>query len=339
MKLRDYTPALKFGAKIYPEDLATENPWASYWYVDEDNGSDSVNNGSASDKAVASLEQAIANAGRNDVIFVRAQAMATGATDPESYTENAIITADKDLLSIVGVPTGRVQGGLPQIKVGSTTTQAIITVRAPGCRIANIGVNGIGATGGGILLDDDGSTKTAFGTTVENCHFKNCVGTTATNAATGGAIQISANGGSWQSRFVGNRFYKNVGDIVSKGTATIPQDILIEDNVFSGPAANVDCNIYTGGDGINGLVIMGNYFTADPAIGSATNGNFLMLTGSVGLLAHNYFAASVAEGGTEITFGATAVNKVPTTMFMAGNYGEFGTGVGAGLISGEIFRT
>jgi hypothetical protein len=64
-----------------------------------------------------------------------------------------------------------------------------------------------------------------------------------------------------------------------------------------------------------------------------------MLTGSVGLMANNYFAASTAEGGSEITFGAAGVNKVPTTMFMAGNFGEFSTGVGAGLISGEIFRT
>ena len=75
------------------------------------------------------------------------------------------------------------------------------------------------------------------------------------------------------------------------------------------------------------------------AIGSGTKADFLRLTGCVGVMSGNMFAASTAEGGTEITFGATGDNTVPVTMFMAGNYGEFGTGVGAGLVSGEIFRT
>ena len=137
----------------------------------------------------------------------------------------------------------------------------------------------------------------------------------------------------------GNRFYKNVGDFVLLDTSTsVPQDVVIEDNIFSGPTASVDCNIYTGGSGVNGLIINNNVFQADPNI-SGTNNNFLMLTGSVGILSNNTFAASTAEGGTQITFGATADNKVPTTMFMAHNFGEFSTGVGAGLVSGEIFRT
>jgi hypothetical protein len=194
----------------------------------------------------------------------------------------------------------------------------------------------------GILLDDDnGSTKTAFGTTIEDCHFKNCAGSTAsTNAATGGAINWSAAGNAWQCRIAHNRFYKNVGDITVIGTSTsVPQDIIIEDNVFSGPAANVDNNIYTGGSGVNGIIIRDNYFTADPAIGSATNGNFLHLTGSVGLLANNFFACITEEADTEITFGAAGVNLVPTTVFMAANYGEWGTAGAPGVGSGEIFRT
>jgi hypothetical protein len=330
-KARDYIPALKFGNKIMPEDLAVGNPWANYWYVDEDNGSDSANNGSAVDKAVASLEQAISNAGRGDVIFVRAQAMATGAIDPESYTENAVITADKDALSIVGVPTGRVQGGLPQLKVGSTTTQAILTVRAPGCLISNLGFNGAGATGGGILLDDDGSTKSALGTTIENCHFKNCVGTTATNAATGGAIQLS--GAPWQILIKGNRFYKNVGDVVLLDTSnSVPQDIVIEDNIFSGPAANTDCNLYLmGGSGINGVIIRDNVFTAMPALGG-TNDRFIKATSCVGILANNFFNCAT-QGSGLLTFKAAGTGAfIPTTMFMAGNYGEADTEGDTGYI-------
>jgi len=116
--------------------------------------------------------------------------------------------------------------------------------------------------------------------------------------------------------------------------------VVIEDNIFSGAAANVDCNIYVGGSGVNGLIINNNIFTCNPNITSGTNASFLVLTSCVGILSNNTFAAQTAEGvTTEITFGAAQENLVPTTMFMARNYGEFPTGVGAGLVSGEIFRT
>lgn len=345
-KARDYIPALRFGNKIYPEDLAVGNPWANFWYVDGDNGSDSANNGSAADKATKTIQQAITNAERGDVIFVRTKAMATGATDPARYTENIIIPADKDCLSLIGVGTGRSQGGLPQLMTGLTTTQALLTVRAPGCYIANMGFNGAVAisggttnTGGGILLDDDGSTKTAFGTTIENCHFKNCKGPTVTNAATGGAIQLS--GAPWQILIRGNRFYKNVGDVVLLNTSnSVPQDVIIEDNIFSGPAANVDCNLYlAGGSGMNGVVIKGNVFQQLPAIGSGSVKRFIYATGCTGMLIGNYFGCETCVGGTEITFkvGGTGA-EIPATMHMAANFGEFITGTGAGLESGEIAR-
>mgnify|MGYP001563702795 CR=1 FL=1 len=326
-KARDYIPALRFNHKIYPEDLATGNPWANYWYVDGDNGSDSAKNGSAVDKATASLEQALSNAGRGDVIFVRTLAMGTGATDPVSYTENGVMTADKDCLSIVGVGTGRTQGGLPQLKVGATTTQAILTARAPGCYIANLGFNGAGATGGGILLDDDSSTKTAFGTTIENCHFKNCVGTTATDSRTGGAIQWSTQGNAWQVLIRGNSFYKNVGDIVSLGTSgSVPQDITIEDNDFkSASTAATDCNLFltAQGGGMSGLTIRRNTFGAKPALSSGSVALYMDLTGCYGTLADNLFGCIVDPALSEVTFAAAGdAAKVPATVFMSGNRGE-----------------
>ncbi len=209
------------------------------------------------------------------------------------------------------------RGGVPQIKIGAGST-AMLTVRSPGCLIANLGFNGASSTGGGILLDDDGSTKTAFGTTIVNCHFKNCVGTTATNAATGGAIMWSAEGNAWQVLIKGNRFYKNVGDVVLLGTSgSLPQDVVIEDNVFSGPAASVDCNLYlAGGSGMNGVIIRNNDFTCFPAIGSGTNATPAVLTGCVGQMSGNRFAC------TGKTFGAAGNVVVPTTVFMTGNWQE-----------------
>lgn len=338
---KDKIAALKYGWLIYPDSLATPLTFGSYLYVDSDNGNDTDNSGETMGKAKKTIQAAVTAASSWDVIYVRPKAMATGATDPANYTENIVIPADKEGLQIIGVGTGRVQGGLPQLKVGSTTTQALLTVRAPAFAVRGMGINGAGATGGGILLDDDGSTKTAFGFSIENCHFKNCVGTTATNAATGGAIQWAAGGGAFQGFIGNNRFYKNVGDIVAPvSMATIPQDIIIQDNVFSGPAASVDCNIYVGTGGINGIEIDNNKFPCNPNIGSGTNASFLVLTDCVGMLADNKFAAQTAEGvTTEIKFGAAQENLVPTTVFMANNYGEFPTGTGAGLVSGEIFRT
>jgi hypothetical protein len=246
-------------------------------------------------------------------------AMAAGATDPSSYAEVLTIAAAKSNLSLIGLSRGRTQGGLPQIRMGSGST-ALLTIRAPGCLIANLGFNGASATGGGILLDDDGSTKSAFGTTIIGCHFKNCKGSTATNTATGGAIQWAATGGGWQVLISGNRFYKNVGDIVLLGTsAAVPQDVVIEDNVFSGPAANVDCNLYlAGGSGMNGVIIRNNEFTCFPNVGSGTNVKPLVLTGCVGQLTGNRFATSGK------TFGAAGNVLVPTTVFMTDNYQEDG---------------
>lgn len=225
----------------------------------------------------------------------------------------------------------RTQGGLPQVKVGSVTSQAILTLRAPGCTVAGIGINGAGATGGGILIDSDGTTKDAFGTSILGCHFKNCRGSSATNGALGGAIMWSANGATWQARIAGNKFYKNLSDVTLIGTShSVPQDVVIEDNVFSGPAGDVDVHLFLkgGGSGMNGVYIRNNVFPCFPAKGSGTNVKNLDLTGCVGILSGNTF------GCTAKTFGAAGNNLVPTTVLLADNYQEPAAGA-----SGEIGRT
>jgi len=298
------------------------------WYVDGDNGSDS-DTGRSPKHAFKTIQKGVTAAGGGGTVYVFPKAMDAAATDPSSYAETVIIPATHDGLAIIGVGTGRVQGGIPQMKKGSGTT-AHITVRAPGCLIANMGFNGIWTADStqslvGILLDDDGSTKTAFGTTILNCHFKNCAGSTAsTNAAVGGAITWAATGNAWQVLIKGCRFYKNVGDIVLLGTTgSVPQDVVIEDNVFSGPAANTDCNLYLmGGSGMNGVIIRNNFFTAMPALGG-TNDRFMKLTSCVGMLANNYFSTVSDPALTDLTFAAAGTGAfVPATVFMAGNWAE-----------------
>jgi len=318
------------------------------FYVDGDNGND-VNDGKSPEQATATIQQAVTLAAAvnaeykgGSTVYIKAKALTDYTGDPTSYAETIIIPfTGGERMRLVGCGTGRTQGGLPQIKIGAGST-AMITVRAPGCSIENLGINGVSSTGGGILLDDDSAAKSAFGTTINNCHFKNCVGSTATDCRTGGAIMWPAAGNAWQVSITNNRFYKNVGDITMLGnsTNTRPQDILIQGNQFSGYAAYTDCNIWAGGGGGYGSVnIDSNVFGQLPAIGSGSIARYMDLTGTLsGMLTRNFFGCMTAEGGTEITFEAAGTGaKIPVTVFMAGNFGQFITGVGAGLVSGEIY--
>ena len=337
----DYLPALKFGHQIHPENMAYSGlpqDKGRVWYVDGDLSTGGA--GRTWADAYSTIQDAVTAASAFDVILIAPKKITDFTGDPTSYAETVIIPADKPHLSLVGISRGRTQGGLPQIKKGSGST-ALLTIRAAGCYIANLGFNGSGSTGGAILLDDDYATKTAFGTTIDSCHIKNAVGSTATNAATGGGVMWSSTGNSWQVSIVNNRFYKCVGDVILPGTtSTRPQDVLIQNNVFSGPAASVDCNLYLqgAGSGINGVVIDSNVFQQLPALGSATTARYGNLTGCVGMMTRNFFGCLSAEGESEVTFEAAGTAMlIPATVHMAGNFGAFNTGVGAGLVSGEVF--
>lgn len=329
MKARDYFPAVKFGAKWYPEDIVGTpfmNDTNNYWFVDGDKSASG--SGTSWEDAFHDVESAVNNTSltAGDTIFVAARTMNATSTDPVSYTENAVI--DTPSISLIGVSRGRTQGGLPQLKVGSTTTSPIISVKAPGVLIANIGINGVGATGGGIkYFDDGGTTYASFGGSVVNCHFKNCVGTTATDSRTGGAIQLS--GAPWQMYFGGNHFYKNVGDIVLLDTSNaVPQDVVIQENTFLAASTSAtDCNIYmAGGSGCSSLIIDRNIFTALPALGSGSVLRFMDLTSCYGTVTNNTFGCYINATATELTFGAAGTAaKCPATVWLCNNWGKSNT--------------
>jgi hypothetical protein len=290
------------------------------WFVNGDLAASG--DGSNWDAGFATIQEAVTAASAGDSIFIKQKKITALSTDPVDYAETIIVPNTKPNLALIGVNFGRTQGGLPQIKKGSGST-ALLTLRAPGCYISNLCFNGVSSTGGGILIDDDGTTKVAFGTTIENCYFKNCVGSTATDGRTGGAIQWSSAGDGWQTLIQNNRFYKNVADIVLLGTSnSVPQDIVIQNNIFSGPAASVDVNIYmAAGSGVNGLYILNNTFPALPAIGSGSVVRFMDLTACIGVVADNMFGDTTTATG----YGAAkAKAKIPTTMFMPRNYNESG---------------
>ncbi|KKL24177.1 hypothetical protein LCGC14_2417930 [marine sediment metagenome] len=337
-----YIRSLALGHLIYPESLASGGglPLESgrVHYVDGD--LTPTGTGRTWGAAFNTIAGAISEASAGDVLRIATLTMSSGAADPSSYEENLTIPAAKGSLSLIGTYRGKTQGGLPQLKDGATTTQEIIRVRAPGCVISDLGFNGAGNTGGGVLLDESGSGNTAFGTTIQGCHFKNCNGSTSTDVKTGGAIMWSAVGGAWQARIADNVFYKNTGDVVLKGTTSSrPQDVVIEDNTFSGPAGSVDANLYlAGGSGMNGVTIKRNDFPAVdlPALGSGTVLLYIDAASCTGLLAGNTFATIVDTLGSEKTFGATGSGGIiPTTMRMANNWGE----ATANTYTGQIHRT
>lgn len=303
--------------------VAGDNTNKKIVFVDGTNGSDTTHDGSSWGSAFATIQAGVTAAGLGGTVFVMPKEMAAGATDPSNYAETIIIPATHAGLKLIGISKGRTQGGLPQVKKGSGTV-SLLKIRAPGCMIANMGFNGSGSTGGGILLEDDSSTMTAFGTSIYDCHFKNCKGTTATDAATGGAIQWSSAGGAWQLHIAGNRFYKNVGDIVDIGTGTsVPQDIVIEDCVFSGPAASVHVNILVAGSGIDGLVIRNCTFGQLPSLGTAPR-YIKLATGTVGMIVGCQFGCQTSHtGGTKITFQAAGSGAIiPATVHIAQCYGQ-----------------
>ena len=311
-------------------EISYISPFGKVLFVDGSNGSDS-NNGSTWGAAYATIQAAVTASSAGDTIYIAAKTITAGSTDPTDYAETIIIPAAKTSLSLIGVSRGRTQMGLPQINPGSGST-ALLTIRAGGCLIKNIGFNGVKSADGtqlliGVLLDDDGSTKSACGTTIEGCHFKNCAGSNVLSSVTGGAITWAATGGAWQVLIKGNRFYKNVCDVSLMGTSvSVPQDVVIEDNVFSGPSTTVDCNLFLkgGGSGMNGVIIRNNTFQQLPNLTSAINARYIIATGCVGMMVGNTFGCQTnGTGGTRMTFKVSGTAaEIPTTMHVAGNFGQ-----------------
>ena len=291
-------------------------------YVDGSNG-DNFNDGRSPDNAKKTIQSAVTAAGEGYTIYVFPKVHTDKTGDPVSYAETVIIPYTHSNLALIGVGRGRVQGGLPQIKKGSGAV-SLLTIRAPGCLVANIGFNSSGSTGGCILLDDDYSAKAAFGTVITQCHFKNSVN--GTGASSGGAINWSAQGNAWQVSITKCQFYRNCCDICILGTSsTVPQDVTIEDCIFSADAAIADCNIYdAGGDGFGGgLIINRCIFPKQPAKGTTDRFTDITCYGTAGtgILSNCVFGAA----GTTADYGdGKNAAKIGTTIELCNNYSNAG---------------
>ena len=301
----------------------TVNP-GNTWYVDGDVNASGT--GNSWDSAFKTIQEGVTAAKADDIVYVAAKKLTDTTGDPTSYAENIIIPFANAGMALIGVNRGKTQGGLPQIKIGGASTTAMLKIRAPGCLIANLCINGASSTGGGILLDDDYIAKAAYGTSIVGCFFKNCK-THATDGTTGGAIMWSAYGCAGQVLISDNRFYRCLTDIcVINTTKTAPQDVVIENNHFSNSPASTDCNIYSGGNGFGGgLMIRNNVFGALPAISSGSVGLYTLLnitgTSANGMFVDNLFGSL----GTTAGFGeGKAAADIADAIWTTRNYSAAG---------------
>ena len=126
-KARDYIPALKFGHKIYPQDLAGmvgQPVVGNIFYVDPGAGSDTANNGKSFKSAYATLSKAHDSATtlNYDVIIIASSTTA-------GTTEAAAVTFSKSYITVIGAaaPTNISQRSRIVFTTAATSPQLLIS--------------------------------------------------------------------------------------------------------------------------------------------------------------------------------------------------------------------
>lgn len=134
-KARDYIPALKFGHKIMPEDIAGmvgQPVVGNIFYVDANNGSDTANNGKSFNKAFKTLGKAYAacTTYNYDVIVV--------APTANSVTVESKIDWTKSFITVIGATAPIFNAQRARIGFGSATTTPCLKISGIGNRFINL---------------------------------------------------------------------------------------------------------------------------------------------------------------------------------------------------------
>ena len=192
MKYRDFAPALKYGAKIMPEDLAgmIGLPYVGkVFYVDPSAGSDTANSGTSQDDAFATVTAAYAacTSGKHDVVII-APTGGTGRT-----TEVAAITWAKRFTHLIGSCAPVSTSPRAGLDFSSAVVSPCFTVSENGCIFKNLTF----ATSADInsMVVVSGS-RNYF----ENCHIQGSTNDTAGNDAAWRALTVD---GGDENLFVG----------------------------------------------------------------------------------------------------------------------------------------
>lgn len=195
-KARDYIPALKFGHKIYPEDLAgmVGLPHVgTIYYVDPNSGSDS-NSGLTQASAFATVATAYnaTTSGKHDVVII-APSGGTGRT-----AETTAITWAKRFTHLIGSAAPTVQDARAGMSFSGTTGTASgsFTVSENGCLFRNLTLT---------TTDDNNSFVTLSGdyNSFQGVDFKGALNATSGDDTASRALVLS---GAQENYFAGCTF-------------------------------------------------------------------------------------------------------------------------------------
>ena len=166
MKYHDYAPALKHGAKIYPEDLAGMLGLASVgdiWYVDPGKTSGVSGGGTSRNDAFLTVTEALAaaTADQDDVILITPSS-STGRT-----AETAAINWSKRRVHLIGATSPLAFSPRAGIGFGSAVTSPSLTISNRSCIFKNITIAQFNDVESNILVD-----ITSAYNYFENVHFQ-----------------------------------------------------------------------------------------------------------------------------------------------------------------------
>lgn len=311
--LRDYEPALKYGAKILSSEILSgiNDDFSTVRYVDGVNGSDSNGGGSPTD-AFASIQAAINASSAYDTIYVRPKYPVQGVNQgqPNVYAETLTIDVTKTGLRIIG--TGNLSDPYfgPKIKPASGSTAPVVMVHASSVVLENLCIMNQPTNVAGVFLSWMGTTYNqnptvdashllyvgSCGANIRNCEFRE-------GSATGPSIVIR---GGYQSTIENCTFVT---------IATTGQCIQLGDNISPSRGHKIiNCNFLEA----NGALAP-NYIK----VGSGSTHDFLirdctfqratqfidLMDGCTGMIANCFFAdvattATAADSTGKITIPA-----------------------------------
>ena len=187
MKARDYIPALKFGAKILPQDIAGMMglPYVgNIYYVDPFAGNDSADDGTTQDAAFKTVAAAFAKctSGKHDVIVI-APTGGTGRT-----TEPAAIAWNKRFTHLIGsaAPTASTPRAGMNFTLAAATTTPQFVLSENGCIFKNV-------VFGQAIADSYALVKiTGHYNYFEGVHFNGIGDDTAGNSANGYDLYLNS---------------------------------------------------------------------------------------------------------------------------------------------------
>ena len=304
-----------FGIPL-PSGGRFSSPWATHYFVDGLDGSDS-NDGKSPSNAMKTIQAAVTASAAGDVIYVRPKGWTIG-TGFARYTEDVVVplggsggstgvTATGANKSIIGVTPRSHPTDFLGVRMKFTTATAL-TIDAPGTHVENIGIFGEGSTYM-VNLRNNGTTYTQMGTSGSsfyNCAFK---GDGAFYA--NGTDELQIINCRFQAMYDGT-----MGGINLVGSSNqCKRPIIIGCEFIGGNANNMHTAPITTAAPVYDLILRDCYFSI-----ATDSGIYINIAGTTntGLVANCYFASA------DINAQCTGLVNGSSGVFATGMYDQVG---------------